>query len=497
MGPTRRQLGGQGDFFAQSAGATIASDEGQRRRPRPRRPRSRQGELFRRSTRPTIALDENHRLVVMTDEIDWTTLLELVQTIRLSKLKNEAGRPPHLRALTGALVFRSTRRMTYRETEEQIRHYAPARYVCGLTESDWTPDANTIQDFEELLGEDGIRQINEFVVKWAVEEKLADPSVAVADTTAQEAAIPHPNEMGLMASFVTAVVAASKKVGPALKGLLEKIVPLFAKAKQKLREYRLFAKEKTKAAKDKMVAEMTTVIEKANAAIGKALTDTSAAASKRLHGYQKVAWSKLQHLHETMGKLTPQIRYWLRTGYVAANKIINLRIPELYAIVRGKVGKAVEFGLNWGIERIRGGFLIATVATDKTDLHDQRFAVRAVKDHIATFGKPPRAYAYDRGGWSEANVKELARLGVKEIGLAPRGRAHWRVSGKTKETLVSERAQVEGGIGTIKCGKYGFNKPAARSAATMGAAGQRAVLGFNLNKLIRGIAAKREVVLVG
>ena len=36
----------------------------------PRRQRSRQGELFARSTKVTIALDENHRLVLMTREID-------------------------------------------------------------------------------------------------------------------------------------------------------------------------------------------------------------------------------------------------------------------------------------------------------------------------------------------------------------------------------------------------------------------------------------------
>src|SRR5215470_15004576 len=137
---------------------------------RPRRQRSRQPELFARSKRPVIALDENHRLVRTTDEIDWTELEELVQSIRMTKLKSEAGRPPHLRALTGALVFRATRRMSYRETEDQIRHYAPARYLCGLTESDWTPDANTIQDFEQLLGEDGVRRINEYVVKRAVTE---------------------------------------------------------------------------------------------------------------------------------------------------------------------------------------------------------------------------------------------------------------------------------------------------------------------------------------
>lgn len=462
-----------------------------------RRQRSRQGELFRRSTRAVIALDEKHRLVLMTQEIDWTELEELVQAIRMSKLKSEAGRPPHLRALIGAVVFRATRKMTYRDTEDQIRHYAPARYLCGLTETEWTPDANTIQDFEELLGEDGTRRLNEYVVKWAVEEKLADPQVVVADTTAQEAAIPHPNEMGLMATFVTAVVAASKKVGGALKGFVDRAGKLFSAAKRKVREYRLFAKEKTKAAKDRMVAEMATVIEKVQGTLGRTLRDVSLETSSRLRKYKKVAWAKLVRLHQTMGKLVPQIRYWLRTGYVAANKIISLQIPELYAIVRGKVGKTVEFGLSWGITRLRGGFLLATLAKDKAELHDARFAVRAVKDHIARFGKPPRAYAYDRGGWSEQNVKELKRLGVRDIGLAPRGRSQWLVSGKTKETLVSERAQVEGGIGTIKCGKYGFNKPSARSATTMGACGQRAVLGYNLNKLIRGLAARRGMVLVG
>ena len=66
-----------------------------------------------------------------------------------------------------------------------------------------------------------------------------------------------------------------------------------------------------------------------------------------------------------------------------------------------------------------------------------------------------------------------------------------------KRKLVSERAQVEGGIGTVKHNKYGFNRPAARSVPMMGACGQLAMLGFNLNKLVRELAMRRRVVLVG
>jgi hypothetical protein len=50
---------------------------------------------------------------------------------------------------------------------------------------------------------------------------------------------------------------------------------------------------------------------------------------------------------------------------VASGKIISLYIPQLYSIVRGKVGKTVEFGLSWGITRLSGGYLLATLVIMK------------------------------------------------------------------------------------------------------------------------------------
>ena len=112
-----------------------------------RRGGRRQGELFPRSKRPTVEIDPQHPVVRMADTLDWDELEEQVEKIRRKKLKNAAGRPPQLRALIGAVLLMATRRMTYRDAEDQIRRYAPARYLCGLTESDWTPDFTTIQDF--------------------------------------------------------------------------------------------------------------------------------------------------------------------------------------------------------------------------------------------------------------------------------------------------------------------------------------------------------------
>lgn len=454
---------------------------------------SRQSELFPRSKRPTIPIEENHRLVNLADSLDWTEMEFRAEKIRASKLKSAAGRPPHLRALLGAMVLRATRYMPYRVLEDQIRHYAPARYLCGLTETEWSPDHRTLHDFITLMGEDGVRLINEYAVEWAVEEKLADPKVLVADMTAQEAAIPYPNEMGLMAGFIASLRSASKRAGKTLKGFAGKVGAKFKAAEKKVREYRLFAK--TKEQKDKVMMELTDIVASVQRALGSALK-TVRAETVRVSKYGKVAQAKVKELHGTMSKLLPQIRHWMKTGHVAAGKIINLQIPELYSIVRGKVGKTVEFGLSWGIRRLRGGFLLATVATEKK-LVDSRFVLSAVDEHIALFGKPPQAYAYDRGGWSTANVTALKEKGVKEVGLAPRGNAGWTVNASMKKKLVSERAQVEGGIGTLKHHKYGFNRPAARSVAMMGACGQLAVLGFNLNKMVRELAKRSQVVLVG
>jgi len=454
---------------------------------------SRQPELIERSKRPTIPIDPHHRLVVLTEETDWTELEERVEEIRMSKLKNAAGRPPHLRALTGALLLKATRDMTWREAEDLIRYYAPARYLCGLTETEWSPDFTTLHDFAVLLGEEGVRLINEYAVKWAVDEQLANPSVVVGDTTAQEAAIPYPNEMGLMAAFMNSVNTASKRGGAALKTFAEKLHTPFKAAKEKVRRHRLFAK--TKKARRKLLTEMTTLVEGAQARLAQAL-DQSRAAGRQVSKYGKVALRRVVQLHQTMKKLLPQIRYWLRTGKVAADKIINVHIPELYSIVRGKVSKPVEFGLSWGITRLRGGFLLATLAQHRRDLLDSRFVVRAVDHCIGIFGRPPRAFAYDRGGYSLENVTALKTKGVVEVGLAPRGQAGWAVEAAVKKKLIRERALVEGSIGTLKSRRYGFNRPRARSAKMMGAYGQLAVLGFNLNKLTRGLAKRNDRVAV-
>lgn len=429
-----------------------------------------------------IHFDLDRPLIQLTDIIEWDELLGLVEQIRQTKIKSAAGKPPNLRALTGAILMKSRWAHSYRDEEDLIRHYVPARYVCGLMDSIWTPAKSTIWDFEDLLGEEGKKEINEYIVKQAVKNGFADPDSITADTTAQEASIPHPNEIGLMASFFRGASKACRHVGKFLGDFPEKLNQTAKKAAKKIRSYRFFAK--TKEEKTETIKQMTKLAEN----IQKNLANSLKAAvekKEKLVNYEKVAMRTLQLLLVTIKKLIPQIRYWLKTGFVANDKVISMYIPDVYSIVRGKVGKKVEFGLNWGITRLRGGYLIARCAKDKKELHDSKYAVIAVDDHSKLFKNKPRDFGYDRGADFPSTFAKLKKRGVKNIAIARKGKARWAVSNKIKDELSRERAQVEGCIGTVKRTRYCFNKPAARSIKKMANAGQGAILGFNINKLVR------------
>jgi len=431
--------------------------------------------------RLSIAVDLAHPLLVLERSLDWDTLLPYVEEIRRSKVKSAAGKPAHLRVLVAAVMVKAYMKQTYRRDSDLMRHFAPARYLAGLTKTDWSPAKSTIWDFFDLLGVDGLDAINKFVVKMAVAKGFTDANHMAADLTAQEATIPYPNEMGHMSTFLRRIARASATVGGVFKTFGSKAASAFQEAKTMVREYRLFAK--TKEAKDHLTAKMADLVEGVQQQLHGAL-DEALEQRQPLIKYQKVAFRSMLRLHRIVATLLPQIRSWLKTGFVAKDKIISLHIPETYSIVRGKVGKKVEFGLTWGIARLRGGYLLATLAKDKQEIVDSKFAVRAVDDHIKLFGKAPESFAYDRAGDTKGVIAALKARGVKQLGIARKGKAPWLVHGREKEQLISERAQVEGGIGTVKNG-YGFNRPAARSRKMMGVCGQAAVLGFNLSRLVQ------------
>lgn len=425
-----------------------------------------------------IAIDPTHSMVRLTQEIDWQLLEEIARERRSLVIKSSRGLQPNYRANCGAVVVRSLKSLDLRSTEDMVRNYLPARYMCDLQNSHWTPDHDTIWEFETMLGEEGLSLFNQHVLKNAQAHGFLDTSGLCADTTAQEAKIPYPNEVGLMGSFGRSISRSLQTLGTAAAGFKNKIKSKLQDLAQNLRKHRLFSK--TKEARLKVAAKMSQLSKEVLQDLGQMIEGIS----KNVSGKQKRAANHIVEVYASMMQLIGQIDHWIKTGWVVPEKIVSLFQTDLRSIPRGKIGKDIEFGLKWGINQIRGGYVHIFMMKEMRSA-DSNYAVEAIREHIRIFGQSPKEYGFDRGGWSEPHMEQMENLGVKRIGVAPKGKEPWKVSKSCEDRIKRERAQVEGKIGTMK--HYGFNKPEEKTTPGMQRAARRAELRFNLGKYLRDL----------
>ena len=282
-----------------------------------------------------------------------------------------------------------------------------------------------------MLGSAGMDSINKVALIQAEKLGVLDPTTLMSDTTAQEAMIPYPNEVGLMKRFSDLVSKNIKKLGGKFSKIKNKIKEKVSAIKGLARRSHLFAK--TREQKQK---------------IGKKLYHTTIGLQKLVqdclseeNSMKSKAGKEVQRLSDLMAILLPQILHFLKTSFVAPKKIIHLQMPELYSIVRGKAGKSVEFGLKWGVNHV-DGFIQGFLIKNGEHASDKKFCMEALDQHKDLFETVPEIYGFDRGGYSKANIKKAAKLGVKHVGIAPAGKASWAVSEKMSESIRRERVQV-------------------------------------------------------
>jgi hypothetical protein len=94
---------------------------------------------------------------------------------------------------------------------------------------------------------------------------------------------------------------------------------------------------------------------------------------------------------------------------------------------------------------------------------------------------------YDRGGGSKETIRKLKKEKIEKVGVMPRGKGRWPVTGEDRREVMSERGKMEGSIGTLKSEKYGFNRPKERKIERLKIAGQRSFVSLNLNRLMKNL----------
>lgn len=369
--------------------------------------------------------------------------------------------------------------------EQYLSENVVARLFIGCHQ-DPTPeirDHASIARAELALGAEGIEEVNQLIIKQAVSLGFGDEEILSGDTTAQELPIGYPNEPGILKGLAQRCLRALRNLKK--KGV-RYVKQAFDQAKEVIKEvkhYHLFARTKQQKVKllKRLVSQSEKLIEKT----------TEVARRVRACG-QRVkqrAVEKLKEIKEVATRLIPQIKYWIKTGKVAAGKIVHAGITKAKAIVRNKVGKKVEFGLPYLINQIGGGFVFG-VMLDRCP-NESEMPLVSLKMYREIFGEKakPKLITYDRGGGAKDTIKKLKKEKIEKVGVMPRGRGRWCVTGEDRREVMSERGKMEGSIGTLKSERYGLNRPKERKIETLRMAGQRSFLSLNLNRLMKRLVS--------
>lgn len=438
----------------------------------------------------TIFVPEDHGLLHLKAALPWEAIREAMEEAWRGAGKNVdggSGQAWPVGLYVPLLVLMLVRRLNSREMEWYVSESAVARVFCGLDQE----TAFGIRDHANIaramagLGTAGVEAVNRLVIGAAVRHGFGDPKVMSGDTTAQELPIGYPHEAGILGGLAQRCVRAVKRVQDVAGEVAQAAREAGEQVLKSVKEYHLFAQGK--AAKDgllrRMLEETHILLERGREVVAQVAGQTGSVA--------RGAVGKLKLMQDIFTTLRPQIEHWLETGKVAAGKILHAGIHQARSIVRNKTGKKVEFGLKYLIQTIGGGYVFGTRVTQANDSHMPRQCLTQYRKLFGDKAKPD-LLTYDRGGWAQSTLNHLKKAKIHHIGIQPKGQSAWLVDEDIRAQVKSERARMEGRIGTLKSTAYGFNRPRQRSLGSLEQAGQCSFLALNLNLFWRDLLEAKK-----
>jgi hypothetical protein len=439
----------------------------------------------------SIFVDYEHPLLQLGRALPWEQITEvMIREWRLSG-KNVDGGPGRFLDVSlyvPLVVLMLIKGFNSRQMEAYVSENVVARVFISR-QGDPTPqirDHANIARVYGALSQEGLDELNTLILHEAKRYGFADTRILSSDTTMEELPIGYPNEPGILRGIAQRCLRALEKLGKQGVSGVERAMEQAQQVLRSVKEHHLFAKgrEAKRQVLERIMSETQDLLAHSETLVGRLGRPQEAA--------KRSALRTLRTMAEVARTLLPQIVHWLTTGTVAKGKILHAGLTQAVSVVRNKAGKRVEFGLPYLISRLGGGYLFGTLLSRAPD--ETKMPLQALSAYRERFGAQatPELVVYDRGGYAKATLDELAREGVKQVGVQPKGKGSWRVAEEVRNTIRSERGKTEGVIGSLKSDKYGFNKPKERTPETLRMSGTRSILSFNLNKLMRDLTTVEQ-----
>jgi len=433
----------------------------------------------------SVTVEEEASLIKVANSIDWESLEALVLP-DLQKTKKglwRRGRPLMLRIHLGIYLLQAMLNKTDRDMEQTIKYNAVTQLFCGrhIVDKWHVPDFTKIEEFRNRLSSSTQHAIQELIIKMALGKKFTNASWMDIDSTVQEANIAYPSEANLMVKLAGKALKLAEK----FNGFGKDLTLNLKKIKGKLKEYVFLAKntaiEKKRAVfaalHSLVTAELTPIIDAAKKTIPE---QTSALSRKTQALYQQVCIKG--------PTLIKDIAHFIETHTMISTKILSLHAEQVACIIKGKLGKKMEFGRVFQLARIPGNFLLIGKARSLRE-EDTQALPQMIYAHRKIFGLTEiQSVAADKRYFSPTNINALKRAKVKDIGIqAPSSVKNlpFNIKEEHASSLRDRRAGIEPLIGHLKHG--GFGKSRMKSDQTTETSAYRCAAGFNLRQFTRHI----------
>lgn len=422
-------------------------------------------------------LSEDNRWVMMARLIPWSEFEEEYA----SKFDEEMGAPAKsFRMALGALIIKEKLGISDRETVEQIKENPDLQYFIGMSSySNEAPfDASMLVHFRERISVNLVNKVNQEMVKRMVEttspqsseKKIEEKEKQIIDDATSAAEQPfglanpesEPKNRGKL--ILDATCAPGDISYPTDLELLnqarnqtEKIIDLLyeqikGQLDKKPRTYREVArKDDLKVTKKRRISQKDR---------RKAIKKQLQYIKRNLSHIEQLLLSgaKLENLSKRQYKMLLVVaeiyrqQLWLYENKKQSidDRIVSLAQPHIRPIVRGKAGKAVEFGAKLSASCFEGYVFLDHISWDNFhESGDLKVQVEAFKNYTGYY---PESVHVDKIYRTRDNRAWCKERGIIMSG-PPLGRPPANVSKeKKKQDLESEkiRNHIEGKFGQAK-----------------------------------------------
>ena len=389
-------------------------------------------------------LDAENRWVKMSKMIPW----EEYEEEYAKNFTEEKGAPAKsFRMALGALIIKEMLGISDRETVEQIKENPYLQYFIGMESysSEEAFNASMMVHFRKRIGMELINKINKEMVKkfeGVVSEKKENEGQLLLDATCTPADIKYPTDIEILNE-------AREKTEETIDELYKQIQ---GKEKKKPRTYRVAArKDYLEIVKKRRVSkkERRKGIKKQLQYVKRNLSHIEKMIEEGAK-LEKLTKKEQEELVTIRKVYEQQLEMYAKKTNKVENRIVSITQPHIRPIVRGKAGKAVEFGAKISASSVNGFVFLDKLSwnnyNESGDLQER------IEEYKKERGCYLESVHVDKIYRTKANRAYCKERGIRMSG--PRlGRPPKEVSKEKKEEARSDervRNAIEGKFGQGK-----------------------------------------------